>query len=130
MSEDDGTLPTTAASTTMCSYAVDVWTDEVSLLTDMGALREILTDAAVAGRAEVLAEAGHVFPNGAVTLSLVLSQSHLNVHTWPEFQLANIDLLTCGVLEGETMLEVIKTRLHATRSNVTRVQRDATNEPH
>ena len=130
MSETDGTLPTTASGTQMCSYAVDLWTDEVGLLTDLPALRDILAEAAVAGRAEVLAEAGHVFPNGAVTLSLVLSQSHLNVHTWPEFKLANVDLLTCGVLEGETILEVVKDRMKATRSNVTRVTREATNEPH
>lgn len=122
--------PTTAASTQMCSYAVDLWTDDVSALTDLERLTEILTEAARSGRATVLAQASHVFPNGAVTLSLVLSQSHLNIHTWPEFQLANVDLLTCGVLEGEQILAVVQERLGANRVNVTRVSRDATGEPH
>jgi len=116
-------------STEMCSYAVDLWTHDVSVLTDVDRLVAIMRDAAEAGRAVVLAEAHHVFPNGAVTISLVLSQSHLNIHTWPEFSLANIDLLTCGMLEGEVILGHLKESLGASRVSVTRVTRDASSEP-
>ncbi|MGC4111141.1 MAG: adenosylmethionine decarboxylase [Nocardioides sp.] len=115
----------TAASTEMCSYAVDLWTHDVALLTDEARLLEILRAAAEAGSAVVLAEASHVFDNGAVTIALVLSQSHLNIHTWPEFNLANIDLLTCGILEGDVIVEHLKQALSATRINVSRVSRDA-----
>ncbi|GAA1761641.1 adenosylmethionine decarboxylase [Nostocoides vanveenii] len=123
-------VPATAASTEMCSYAVDLWTSDVAILHDEPRLKSVLYAAAEAGQAIVLAEASHIFPNGAVTISLVLSQSHLNVHTWPELKLANIDLLTCGVLEGDTILTYLRTHLSATRCNVTRVTRDATGEPH
>lgn len=129
MASDPGFAPT-AATTEMCSYAVDLWTPDVELLTDPERLAAILRESAEAGQAVVLAEASHVFSNGAVTMSLVLSQSHLNIHTWPEFRLANIDLLTCGVLNGEVILEHIKSRLGATTSNLTRVARHATHEPH
>ena len=121
--------PSTAAATEMCSYAVDLWTSDHDVLTNVERLSAILREASEAGRATVLAEASHVFPNGAVTISLVLSQSHLSVHTWPEFELANVDLLTCGVLEGDAILDVVQRRMGATRTNVTRVQRDATSQP-
>ncbi len=113
----------------MCSYAVDLWTHHPTILTDEAALKKVLREASEAGNAIVLAEASHVFPNGAVTIALVLSQSHLNIHTWPEHDLANVDLLTCGVLEGEVILEHVKRGLEASRTAVTRITRDVTMEP-
>ena len=44
------------------------------------------------------------FPNGAVTGVLLLAQSHLSIHTWPELALANVDLLTCGDIDGDVVL--------------------------
>lgn len=119
--------PVTAPSgDEMCSYALDVWTDHPTVLTDAAAMATVLRAAAAAGGAVVLGEAAHVFPNGAVTMSLVLSQSHLAVHTWPEHDLANVDLLTCGVLEGEAIVAAVAQGLHARRTRVTRTMRPVT----
>ncbi|MEV6527747.1 adenosylmethionine decarboxylase [Longispora sp. NPDC051575] len=108
----------------MCSYAVDVWLKDTALLTDDAGLMALMRDAAEAGHAQVLGESVHRFPNGAVTGVLVLSQSHLSVHTWPEYQSANFDLLTCGRLNGERIIEHLRTALDITRINITRVLRD------
>jgi S-adenosylmethionine decarboxylase len=108
----------------MCSYAMDVWLSEADLLTDEAGLLELLRGAAAAGGAQVLGETSAVFPNGAVTAVLLLSQSHLSVHTWPEYRMANFDLLTCGRLNGERMLGYLKAELAPERANVVRVIRD------
>jgi S-adenosylmethionine decarboxylase len=108
----------------MFSYAVDVWVDDVAVLTDEAVLLEILRGAATRGDAVVLGETAHRFPNGAVTMVLVLSQSHLSVHTWPEHGAANIDLLTCGRLNGDRMIDHLRQELRPVRWNVTRVVRD------
>ena len=108
----------------MVSYAVDVWVDDVSILTDEAALLQILRGAAAAGDAVVLGETAHRFPNGAVTMVLVLSQSHLSIHTWPEHGAANIDLLTCGRLNGDHMIDHLRQALEPARCNITRVIRD------
>ena len=63
---------------------MDVWVDDAAVLVDGARLRRILEGAAESGSLTVLDEAFHVFPNGAVTGVLVLAQSHLSVHTWPE----------------------------------------------
>lgn len=83
----------------LCSYAVDVWVSDHSILTDEERLLKVLRTAAEKGNATVLGEASHVFPNGAVTAILLLSASHLSIHTWPEFSLANVDLLAYGRIE-------------------------------
>ena len=59
----------------------------------------------------MVGEAFHVFPNGAVTGVLLLAQSHLSIHTWPELRLANVDLLTYGDVDGELALAVVRERL-------------------
>lgn len=107
----------------LCSYAVDVWVSDHSILTDEQRLLKVLRDAADKGNAKVLGEASHVFPNGAVTAILLLSASHLSIHTWPEFSLANVDLLAYGRLNGERMMQSVELGLSPTRINVTRMLR-------
>lgn len=109
--------------TEMCSYAIDVWPEQVSLLTDEVALLALLRATAAAGHAVVLGESHHRFPNGAVTAVLVLSQSHLSVHTWPEHGSANVDLLTCGRLNGELMITYLMKAMPPIRCDITRTNR-------
>lgn len=107
----------------LCSYAVDVWVSDHSILTDEERLLSLLRTAAEKGEAQVLGESSHVFPNGAVTAILLLSASHLSIHTWPEYSLANIDLLAYGRLNGERMMESVEAGLSPTRINVSRLLR-------
>jgi S-adenosylmethionine decarboxylase len=39
-----------------------------------------------------------------VTLVLILAESHLSLHTWPEESLIAIDLFSCGAIDGETVV--------------------------
>jgi S-adenosylmethionine decarboxylase len=107
----------------LCSYAVDAWVSDVALLTDEARLLGLMRVAAAEGDAHVLGESSHVFPNGAVTAILLLSASHLSLHTWPEFSLVNIDLLAYGRLKGDRIIARIESELSVTRVNVTRILR-------
>ncbi len=85
--------------------------------------RAALHAGARAGGAVVLGEEFCVFPNGAVTGVLVLAQSHLSIHTWPELSLANVDLLSYGQVRGEAALAEIRRRLSVERASVSCVPR-------
>jgi S-adenosylmethionine decarboxylase len=111
------------ARPSMRLHALDAWVRSTSVLTDAERLKAILRHGAAAGRATVLDETFCVFPNGAVTGVLVLAQSHLSIHTWPEFALANIDLLTYGDVDGELVLRVISEQLEVERTSLTCVPR-------
>lgn len=104
-------------------YAMDAWVRRAASLTDRDGLRATMYAAAESGGATVVGEEFYVFPNGAVTGVLVLAQSHLSIHTWPEFRLANIDLLSYGDLRGEVVLRTISERLDAERVNVACIPR-------
>ena len=111
------------AAASMRLYALDAWVADPAILIDENELRAILHAGADSGRAQVVGEAFHVFPNGALTGVLLLAQSHLSIHTWPELLLANVDLLTYGDVDGDLALRVVSERLGATRTSVSIVAR-------
>jgi S-adenosylmethionine decarboxylase len=104
-------------------WALDARVDDAAVLTDRERLRTILVGVAEWGGATIVGEEFCVFPNGAVTGVLVLAQSHLSIHTWPEHALANVDLLSCGELPGERMLRSIGRQLGSRDVRVTSVPR-------
>ena len=108
---------------TMRLYTMDAWVSDPDVLTDESRLRDALRAGARAGGATVLDETFCVFSNGAVTGVLVLAQSHLSLHTWPELSLANVDLLSYGDVQGETVLGEIRERLAVERADVNCVPR-------
>lgn len=74
---------------------VDLW--EAERLNDCDWIEAALREAAQAARASVLHGHFHVFsPHGGVTGVLLLAESHITIHTWPERQFAAIDLFMCA----------------------------------
>ena len=104
-------------------HAMDAWVRDASVLIDADELKAVLQAAAAAGGATVVGEEFYAFPNGAVTGVLLLAQSHLTIHTWPELRLANVDLLTCGDIDGDVVLRTIRARLEVERAHVRCIQR-------
>ena len=97
-------LETHDPARTMRLYTIDACVADPAVLTDEPTVRAALRAGAAAGGATVLGEEFCVFPNGAVTGVLVLAQSHLSLHSWPELSLANVDLLSYGDVDGEAVL--------------------------
>jgi S-adenosylmethionine decarboxylase len=108
---------------TMRLYTMDAWVSDPAVLIDEPKLRAALHAGARAGGATVLGEEFCVFPNGAVTGVLVLAQSHLSLHTWPELSLANVDLLSYGDVRGDEVMAEIRMRLAVERAAMTCVPR-------
>lgn len=66
-------------------------------LTHCDEVEEILREAAAAAHATVVASKFHQFQPVGVSGALVLSESHITIHTWPEVDgYCAIDIFTCG----------------------------------
>ena len=71
-------------------------------------LESILSRAALAAGASILSAHFHRFgPQLGVTGVLVLAESHITVHTWPEHNYAAFDVFLCGECQPELAVEVI-----------------------
>ena len=59
-------------------------------------MQEILVEAARQANTHVWAVSFHRFPPNGVSGVVVISESHLSVHTWPEARYLALDIYTCG----------------------------------
>ena len=67
-----------------------------ALLDDLAYVREALFLTAQQLGAHVVGESFHRFTPQGVTGILSIAESHISIHTWPEFNYAAADIFTCG----------------------------------
>ena len=83
-----------------------------NLLNDLSFIREIMLAAANESGATVLGESFHQFSPQGVSGVILIAESHLSVHTWPEHGYAGADIFTCGTrVKPEKAAEIIIERL-------------------
>ena len=66
------------------------------LLDDLDHVRRVLYEAAEGVGAHVIGESFHQFSPQGVTGILSIAESHISIHTWPEYSYAAADIFTCG----------------------------------
>lgn len=76
---------------------VDLWGVGPELLDDGSALEACLVAAAQRGGARVVEARIHRFEPQGVSGVVILAESHLALHTWPELGFAAVDVFTCGL---------------------------------
>ncbi|MEW9701928.1 adenosylmethionine decarboxylase [Paenibacillus sp. SI8] len=76
--------------------ALDVWGVDHAILDDIDFLRLILVKAAKESGAQVLSVSYKKFEPSGCTILVLLSESHLSIHTYPDEDFAAIDCYTCG----------------------------------
>lgn len=107
MTRTDAALPLADASVAVGEHLLlDLYGVAPALLRDAGALETALREAADALGATILHAHLHRFDSlrtglpageqGGVTGVLLLAESHLSIHTWPEHGFAAVDAFMCG----------------------------------
>jgi S-adenosylmethionine decarboxylase len=110
-------------------YAIDAHCTPDSPVTDAAELTALASAAVAAGGGHVLDASHVVFPNGAITLVLILAESHLSIHTWPEESLVAIDLFSCGAIDGGLVIEHLARDLRLVSPAVRQLPRGLTEPP-
>lgn len=76
--------------------AIDTWGVQFDLLNDAEFLKKEMIEAAEACGATVLSVQAKQFSPQGATVLVLLSESHLSIHTYPERGFAALDCYTCG----------------------------------
>lgn len=74
----------------------DIADTSADVLNDGDALARALTEAALAEGTTVLGTISHAFEPAGVTVLLLLAESHVSLHTYPDQGRAFFDAFTCG----------------------------------
>lgn len=75
---------------------VEFYNCDNELLNDAGKIKEYMVEAANVAKATVVESIFHTFNPWGVSGVVVIQESHLTIHTWPEYGYAAVDLFTCG----------------------------------
>ncbi len=75
---------------------VEVYDCDTDVLNNRESIEQIMVRAAEKSGATVCGCSFHEFSPHGVSGVVVIAESHLSIHTWPEYGFAALDLFTCG----------------------------------
>jgi spermidine synthase len=84
------------------------------LLDDGAGLEALLIRASQEAGATILMSHHHSFEPQGVTAIVALAESHVSVHTWPEWGGATLDAYTCGIADPEHLIDLVISELAPT----------------
>ncbi len=94
------------------------------VLKDPDRIREIFLDAARVGNMDVKSSYFFRFSPTGVSGVVIVAESHISVHTWPEEGYAALDVYTCGAgADPEKAVDHILERFKARYAHVSEVRR-------
>lgn len=99
-------------------------------LANLEAMAQAMLRAAREGGATIVTHSFHHFAPGGVSGAVIISESHLTLHTWPEYRYAAVDLFTCSPgVDEDRVLAVLGEAMGAPRMERTLVDRGPATSP-
>lgn len=78
------------------------------IMNDVSSIERDMVDAALRAGATVINSTFHHFSPYGVSGVVVIQESHLAIHTWPEYGYAAVDLFTCGDMDAWISFDYLK----------------------
>jgi len=105
-------------------FLMDFWGVNAELLDDKKRILAILVTAAEKTHSQILGSKVHKFSPHGLTAVLLLAESHISIHTYPEYNFAALDVYTCGShTTPEKGVRYLKTALHPKTFTIQRIKR-------
>ncbi len=96
---------------------------DADVLDDLERIEGLMNEAAREAGAKIVASVFQPFVPRGVTGVVVIEESHLSIHTWPEHRYPAVDVFTCGNCLPERAHEVLARGLRAQRFEIMHVDR-------
>ncbi|MBT4921577.1 MAG: adenosylmethionine decarboxylase [Rickettsiales bacterium] len=78
-------------------------------ITDLDFVQKTLIEVATECKATILDTKMHSFGEGVgITGVIILAESHISIHTWPEIDFCAIDVFMCGECDAVNAIEPLK----------------------
>lgn len=93
-------------------------------LNDVAFVKNAMLNAARESGATIVSDTFHHFSPHGVSGAVIIAESHLTIHTWPEYGYAAVDLFTCGdTVDGEKAFKCLKEALGASQVSTMELRR-------
>jgi spermidine synthase len=97
------------------------------LMNDVAGIERDMVAAARAAGATVINSTFHHFSPYGVSGVVVIEESHLAIHTWPEYGYAAVDLFTCGDMDAWISFDMLKEAFKAKSYSALEMKRGSVN---
>jgi S-adenosylmethionine decarboxylase len=102
----------------------DMYDCDPAVLDDEEAIRSTLLEAARRGGATVVGSSFRHFEPHGISGVVMIAESHLAIHTWPEHGYAALDLFTCGeTVDSEACFSYLKQALRSLECTMRTIER-------
>jgi len=86
---------------------VELW--KANNLSSLPKIKQILEECVKACGATLLKIDLHKFnPQGGISGVAIIAESHISIHSWPEYKYAAIDIFVCGEVDPYKSIPVLK----------------------
>jgi len=92
-------------------------------LTDPKKIEQIFMEAAKLANMTVKASYFFRFSPTGVSGAVIVAESHISIHTWPEEGYAAIDVYTCGESDPERAVDYILRKIGAKHAHISEIKR-------
>ncbi|WMT57895.1 adenosylmethionine decarboxylase [Truepera radiovictrix] len=94
------------------------------VLNDTEHLRQVLLEGTRKSGATIVSDTFHTFSPHGVSGVVVIAESHVTVHTWPEYGYAAVDIFTCGeTIDPWAIMHHLEAELGANNISSTELKR-------
>lgn len=108
---------------------IELYGCDVAMLDDIAGIEEHMITAARKANSTVVNSTFHRFSPYGVSGVVVIAESHLSIHTWPEYGYAAVDIFTCGdSVDPWKAFEYLKGVMKSERESVLELQRGEYNK--
>ncbi|MBK7292891.1 MAG: adenosylmethionine decarboxylase [Geothrix sp.] len=83
-------------------------------LADLAGVTTAMLEAARASGATIVTHSFHHFSPHGVSGAVIIAESHLAIHTWPEHRFAAVDYFSCGAVNAGAAMQVLEAAFGAT----------------
>ncbi len=97
---------------------------DAQVINSLETVKGALVEAAKRARATIVDVVFHEFNPFGISGVVVIAESHLSIHTWPEYRYAAVDIFSCGdVLKPDVAADYLVEQFGAERASIVELQR-------
>ena len=96
---------------------------DTGLLNDPEIIERFMNEAAEVSGATIVQSVFHMFSPHGVSGVVVVAESHLAVHTWPEYGYAAVDYFSCGPVDSGAAIRFLQEKLSAEKVTTREIER-------
>ena len=108
--------------------SVEYYNCDPEVLKDPTFIEREMNQAAIEAKAVIVESKFHHFSPWGVSGAVIIAESHLTIHTWPEYGFASADFFTCGDIDPWKSFEYLEKRLKAESSESVEIPRGLTSK--